>query len=405
MGYYFSALELQQKVVITIRMIFIAIIVHSITIRWLNLTKRELALKNARNRRKAEALKTQSVDAVMTENQAVVDEQLLDIPKINEQTEKIVNVLISTVLLISFWLIWENILPAFSFFDKIVLWQHSIIVNGQEAMQAVTLTNLFFAGLYIFLIGIAAINFPGVMEVLIFRNMEIESGSRYAINQLAKYTLIAIGFISVASELGGRWGQVQWLVAALTVGLGFGLQEIFANMVSGIILLFERPIRVGDTVTVDNITGRVTRIQMRATTIMDWDQKELIVPNKTFITNQVVNWTLSDPVTRIVIPIGIAYGSDVDLAYRTISETVCTTPRVLTEPKPNIYFIGFGDSSLDFTIRVYVNELSHRLPVTHDIHVRLTEALRKQGIEIPFPQRDVHVHTVNNTLAGGVVRS
>ncbi|TXL05692.1 hypothetical protein BMR09_09645, partial [Methylococcaceae bacterium CS3] len=113
----------------------------------------------------------------------------------------------------------------------------------------------------------------------IFRNLEVEAGSRYAINQLAKYILITLGFISVANELGGRWEQVQWLVAALTVGLGFGLQEIFANMVSGIILLFERPIRVGDTVTVDNISGRVMRIQMRATTIMDWDHKELKFPN------------------------------------------------------------------------------------------------------------------------------
>jgi len=105
-------------------------------------------------------------------------------------------------------------------------------------------------------------------------------------------------------------------VAALSVGLGFGLQEIFANMVSGIILLFERPIRVGDTVTIDGITGKVIRIKMRATTLIDMDQKDLIVPNKTFITNQLVNWTLSDPVTRVVIPVGIAYGSDVELAHR-----------------------------------------------------------------------------------------
>jgi potassium efflux system protein len=138
-------------------------------------------------------------------------------------------------LLISFWVIWKNILPAFSFIDDIVLWQHIVLINNQEIIQAVTLTNLFIASLYIFLISIATINFPGVMEILIFRNLDIEAGSRYAINQLAKYTLITLGFILVANELGGSWGKVQWLVAALTVGLGFGLQEIFANMVSGII--------------------------------------------------------------------------------------------------------------------------------------------------------------------------
>ncbi|MCK5355704.1 MAG: mechanosensitive ion channel, partial [Methyloprofundus sp.] len=348
MGYYVSALELEQKIIMTLRVTIIAIIVYSIIIRWLGLTKRELALKNARNQHKADELNAQSPDVVAVDTVIVPDETLLNIPKINAQTEKIVNVLVSTMLLLSFWLIWRNIFPAFSFTDNITLWQHLVVANGQESLQGVTLTNLFLAGLYIFLIGIAVINFPGVMEMFVFRHLEVEAGSRYAVNQLAKYFLITMGFISIASELGGSWAQVQWLVAALTVGLGFGLQEIFANMVSGIILLFERPVRVGDTVTVDNITGRVARIQMRATTITDWDRKELVVPNKTFITNQLINWTLTDPVTRIVIPLGISYDADVDLAQRIIAETLESVPLVLKDPEPNIFFIGFGDSSLDF---------------------------------------------------------
>ncbi|TXK99361.1 hypothetical protein BMR05_05440 [Methylococcaceae bacterium HT4] len=133
----------------------------------------------------------------------------------------------------------------------------------------------------------------------------------------------------------------------------------------------------------------------------NWEtsDKELIVPNKTFITNQLVNWTLSDPVTRIVIQLGISYGADIDLAYRTIEEAVCSTPFVLEDPEPNIYFQGFGDSSLDFSIRVYVSEPAYRMRVTHDLHVRLLKALRKQGIEIPFPQRELHVHSLSTALA------
>jgi len=209
------------------------------------------------------------------------------------------------------------------------------------------------------------------MELLLFRRMSIETGSRYAINQLAKYLLVSIGFIAVANELGGSWAQVQWLVAALGVGLGFGLQEIFANLVSGIILLFERPIRVGDTVTIGDITGKVSRIQMRATTIIDWDQKELVVPNKTFITNQLVNWTLSDAITRIVIPVSIAYGSDVERVYEILMETVQTTPMVLAEPEPCVLLMEFGESSLHFSVRVFVSEMANRLPVIHDLHIRL----------------------------------
>ncbi|TXK93348.1 hypothetical protein BMR02_15360 [Methylococcaceae bacterium HT1] len=117
------------------------------------------------------------------------------------------------------------------------------------------------------------------------------------------------------------------------------------------------------------------------------------------MTNQLVNWTLSDPVTRIVIQLGISYGADIDLAYRTIEEAVCSTPFVLEDPEPNIYFQGFGDSSLDFSIRVYVSEPAYRMRVTHDLHVRLLKALRKQGIEIPFPQRELHVHSLSTALA------
>ncbi|OQK18482.1 hypothetical protein AU255_11900 [Methyloprofundus sedimenti] len=402
MGYYISALELQQKAIITLRMIFIAIIVHSLILRWLGLTKRELALKNARTKSKSEGLKSQRSESSNVEKNIAVDNELLDIPKINEQTEKIVNALISTFLLIGFWLVWKDMLPAFSFIDNIVLWQQTVMINSVETLQAVTLSNLIIASLYTFLIIIAVINFPGVMEVFVFRSLEIEAGSRYAINQLAKYALITLGFILVANELGGSWGKVQWLVAALTVGLGFGLQEIFANMVSGIILLFERPIRVGDTVTVDNISGRVSRIQMRATTIIDWDQKELIIPNKAFITNQLVNWTLTDSVTRVVIPLGISYDADVELAHKVILAAVSSTPLVLKVPEPSVFFLEFGDSSLNFSIRFYVSELAHRLPVTHDLHLRLIAALRQEGIEIPFPQRDLHIRSLSADFPGKI---
>ncbi len=388
-GYYLSALELQQKVIISLRVIFIAVIVHSLIIRWLSLLNRKMALNNARKKNEAHDLSPQ--DAL------ILEEQILDISKINQQTTKIVNVSILVGVAVSAWFVWQNIFPAFSFLDNIVLWQHTVMMDNQTVLQAITLTDLCFSGLYLFIIVTAVINFPGLMEVLFFQHSDIEPGSLYAINQLAKYVMITIGFIAIASRLGGSWSQVQWLVAALTVGLGFGLQEIFANMVSGIILLFERPIRVGDTVTVDNITGRVTRIQMRATTLLDWDKKELIVPNKTFITNQLINWSLTSPMTRIVIPLGISYDADVKLAYKVIEEAVKSSSLILESPEPTVIFTGFGESSLDFSIRVYVSELDQRLPAKHDLHMRLLEALREAGIEIPFPQRDLHIRSTNET--------
>lgn len=172
-------------------------------------------------------------------------------------------------------------------------------------------------------------------------------------------------------------------------------------MVSGIILLFERPIRVGDTVTVGDITGKVSRIQIRATTIVDWDQRELVVPNKVFITDKLVNWTLTDPVTRVVIPIGIAYGSDEELAMRIFKQVSEETSLILKTPEPSVFFVGFGESSLDFSLRVYVRNMEDRLPVTDELHRRINRAFKEHNIEIPFPQRDLHIRS--SALANGQI--
>jgi potassium efflux system protein len=393
-GYYLSALELQQKLIVTLRLIFLTVMVHALVFRWLTLVNRQLAITNAIQKRKTAAT-TEKHLAGSDDPVLPVDEQQIDIPKINAQTIKLLNVFIGFTLVIGFWMIWKNILPAFSFLDRIVLWQHLVNVDHQESYQPTTLTNLMLAGLYIFIAVVAVRNFSGVMELLLFRRISIEAGGRYAVNQLAKYVLFSIGFISVANELGGSWSQVQWLVAALSVGLGFGLQEIFANLVSGIILLFERPIRVGDTVTIGTVTGKVSRIQMRATTLIDVDQKDLIVPNKTFITSQLINWTLSDPITRVVIPVGIAYGSDIELAHKVMIDTVRSTPMVLADPEPSVLLVGFGESSLNFSIRVYVSELSNRLSVTNDLLSRLEKTLREHKIGIPSAERDIQVLSVS----------
>ncbi|MGZ8880650.1 MAG: mechanosensitive ion channel domain-containing protein [Methylosarcina sp.] len=393
-GYYLSALELQQKIIVTLRWSFLLIIIYDLVIRWLTLINRQLALKNARQKRKAATQSDKSSGVGGEEPIVPVEEQLIDIPKINAQTIKLLNVFTAFSVFAGFWIIWKNILPAFSFLERIELWRHVVKIDNQEIYQPITMANLMLAGLYIFITVVSVRNFSGVMEILVFRRWSIEAGERYAVIQLAKYFLIAIGFISVANELGGSWSEVQWLVAALGVGLGFGLQEIFANLVSGIILLFERPIRIGDTVTIGDVTGKVSRIQMRATTLIDWDQKELIVPNKTFITSQLVNWSLSDAITRIVIPVGIAYDSDVEFAHKVMMETVKATPKILADPAPSVVLIGFGENSLQFSIRIFVNELSDRLPVTHDLHVRLEKALKENHISIPYPHRDVYVHQV-----------
>jgi len=183
-------------------------------------------------------------------------------------------------------------------------------------------------------------------------------------------------------------------VAALGVGIGFGLQEIVANFISGLIILFERPIRVGDVVTIGDRDGTVTKIRIRATTLRDWDGKELLVPNKEFITGRLLNWTLSDPQTRLVIPVGIAYGSNVELALRILMDVVSNHPAVLEDPEPSVLFLGFGDSSLNLVARCFVGRMDQRMPTTSDLHRAIDNAFKEAGIVIAFPQRDMHLDAV-----------
>ncbi|WKJ92407.1 mechanosensitive ion channel [Methylomonas montana] len=391
-GYYQSALELQGKLVLTLRLLFLTVLFQGLVLRWLRNTERKLALKNARQKRKQ--VEQAAVASASIEGSYPLEEELLDISKINQQSHKLLTTMVMVSLLVGCWMIWSDILPALTVFDQVVLWQHSQVVDGKDILQPITLINLLACLVYSGLAFVFASNFPALVDLITVGKFEMTAGSRYALIQLVRYSLVTVAFLAVANEMGGSWSQVQWLVAALSVGLGFGLQEIFANMVSGIILLFERPIRVGDTVTVGDVTGRVSRIQMRATHIVDWDRKELVVPNKIFITDRLINWTLSDTVTRVVVPVSVAYGTNVEMVEQILTDAVKSIAEVLCDPEPVVTFVGFGDSALQFKIHVFVRELSDRAVVTHRLHTQIYEALLAHHIEIPYPQRDVHIRSV-----------
>jgi potassium efflux system protein len=237
---------------------------------------------------------------------------------------------------------------------------------------------------------IASKNLPGLLEITILTRLPVDAGARYAFTTLCRYAITAVGILLAFNTIGFRWSSVQWLVAALGVGLGFGLQEVVANFICGLIVLFERPFRVGDTVTIGETNGTVSRIRIRATTIVDWDRKELIVPNKEFITGRLINWSLSDPIVRFTVTVGIAYGSDTELAEKLLLKVLDENPLVLKDPRPTAYFLGFGDNSLNFELRLFINNIDNRLPVQHELHKAIDREFRKTGIVIAFPQRDVH---------------
>jgi len=183
--------------------------------------------------------------------------------------------------------------------------------------------------------------------------------------------------------------------AAMTVGLAFGLQEIFANLVSGIIILFERPIRVGDVVTVGNVSGTVSRIRIRATTITDFDRKELIVPNKHFITQQVLNWTLSDAIIRVTFPISVSRGSEVERVKGILMDLANLHDMVLKEPEPSVIFKGFGPGALQFDLRVFIRREDYAL-VLDALNTAIEEGLKKADIEIAVDRQEIQVRSARD---------
>jgi potassium efflux system protein len=238
---------------------------------------------------------------------------------------------------------------------------------------------------------VAAKNLPALIEIVLLQATSVTAGTRYAVKTLVSYVITAAAFLTAFGTLGLSWSQVQWLVAALSVGIGFGLQEIVANFISGLIILFERPVRVGDVVTIGDTTGVVTNIQIRATTIRNWDKQELLVPNKEFITGRLLNWTLTDQINRITINVGIDYGSDSEQALELLAQVAAANPRVLKEPPPLVSFEAFGDNALMLVLRCYLETLEYRVSVTTELHKAIDTAFAAHGIGIAFPQRDIHV--------------
>lgn len=400
MGYQYTAHELGESMVETFYLILGIVVARALVLRWLRVAERKLKLSQMRQKLEAaRAARDEEGEEDEGELPVDLDEDELDLDTINEQSRKLLRTVVIISVVIGLWMVWAEVLPALKILEEVELWKHSVLdEEGGSKFQPVSLADLIMAFLVAVITAVAARNLPGVMEIAILQRLPMDRGSRYAMTTITSYIIVGVGIVVGFNTIGVRWAQVQWLIAALGVGLGFGLQEIFANFMSGLIILFERPIRVGDTVTVGNVDGIVTRIRIRATTITNWDRKELIIPNKTFITGELINWTLSDSIVRIIVPVGIAYGSDTALAQKLLEEAADKNPWVMDDPKPMVHFMGFGDSSLNFEIRIFLQGTGNLLSTRHELHLAIDSAFRKNGIEISFPQRDLHLRSAETSI-------
>jgi potassium efflux system protein len=256
--------------------------------------------------------------------------------------------------------------------------------------SSMTLWHIFRFALAVVVTLLLVKNVPGVLELFLRRRTRLDPGARIAAITLVRYAITIAGASLAFSHLGVSWSKIQWLAAALTFGLGFGLQEIVANFISGLILLLERPVRVGDAVTIGNLQGRVSRIHIRATTITLWDKSEMIVPNKEFITTKLINWTLSDSKRRVDIPLRVTYDADLATVKSTLLEVARQHPDVLTDPPPVALLLEFGDDALKFELRYFV-DFGQGLKTRDELHVAIDRAFREKGIEFALPQLNIKV--------------
>ena len=389
-GYYYTALNLITHLINT----YIAWVVWSFVrytiYRGITVASRRLAYRRLQEKRQQ---KQQDNPEASKSDEVVINEQEegLALNDVRNQLLRFADLFIWTALFAILYYVWSDLVTVVSYLRDITLWQQTSTTEAGVVTETISLFNLIVALIIVVITYILVRNIQGILEVLIFSRVKLSQGTPYTITTLLTYALVAVGGAWAFSTLGMSWSKLQWLFAALSVGLGFGMQEIFANFVSGIILLFERPIRVGDTVTINDVTGTVAKIRIRAITMIDPDRKEVIVPNKSFVTGQVTNWALSNTVTRLVVSVGVAYGSDLELVKRLLLQAANELPTVLRDPEPRALFLNFGASTLDHELRVYVGQVADRNDTLDALNRRVNELFAENNIDIAFNQLDIFI--------------
>jgi potassium efflux system protein len=398
--YAHTAGELARHLYRTMTLIVILLVARAIVLRFVLVSRQVLAIGLAKSGRTRE-----STSANVTSDGMELQESAESLPSfetIDRRTRSMVRWLVVLGTIIGAWFIWRDIIPAFSFLTRHEVWTYT---SEGQAPAVVSLADLMVGLIALIFTLVMTKNAPDVVDTALLARLPIDAAARFAIITVVRYVILIVGLVIALGAIGLGWSRIHWLAAAVTVGLGFGLQEIFANFISGLIILFERPIRIGDTVTVGDISGTVARIQIRATTIMGWDRKELIIPNKEFVTGKVINWTLSDSMLRLVIPVGIAYDANPHEAEALLRKVAHEHPLVLDHPEPVVLFGEFGASSLNFELRVFVSGIDHLVRVRHELHLAIEREFREAGIEIPFPQTDIRVRSFPQGTGNGGPRT
>ncbi|MBL0666830.1 mechanosensitive channel MscK [Aeromonas jandaei] len=384
LGYYYTALKLTGRLIESFYLLIIWSLVYRTALRGLELAARRLAYRRAVAKREHKS----SEDAEGGES---IEEQPMDLEDVSQQSLRLTRTVLLLIFGVAFYWLWSDLVAVFSYLDSMVLWHRTEGTGANAVLFPISLSDVLIGLLMLGGAWSLARNLPGLLEVLVLSKLNLAQGTAYAITTMLNYVLIGFGSLTALSMMGVQWDKLQWVAGGLSVGIGFGMKEILSNFVSGIIILFERPVRIGDTVTIGSFSGTVSRIRIRATTLTDFDRKEVIIPNQQLMTERLINWSLSDTVTRVIVRVGVAYGSDLELTRTLLKQAADENSRVLKDPAPIVYFLTFGASTLDHELRFFVSELGDRNPAVDELNRKIDQLFRENGIEIAFNQMDVYI--------------
>jgi len=408
-GYLATSQALLARLETSVAIWFLLLVIYHVIRRWMLIQRRRLAFERAKNKR-AEMLAhrargEEEPHPSSLEGAAEMEVSEVNLDTISEQSLRLVRSILMLVALVSVIILWSEIHSAFGFLENISLWDVTSTVQGVESIEPITLGAVLIAILVLIITTQLVRNLPALLELAILQHLSLTPGTGYAITTITKYLLLLIGGLVGFSMIGIEWAKLQWLVAALGVGLGFGLQEIFANFISGLIILFEKPIRIGDTVTIRDLTGSVTKINTRATTISDWDRKEIIVPNKAFITEQFINWSLSDSVTRVVLSIPAPSDANSEEVAQILLTAAHRCSLVIDTPPPEAFLVDLQQGIQIFELRIYAAEMGHRMPLRHELHQLILAGFRQHGIDMPFPPFQMRLESLNGKKTSNTLSS
>lgn len=389
-GYYYTAVELINRAALSFYTISAYILLKCLSIRTLAVIKayvfhKNLNLKSQNQKQSLMPDRSGSMVLPFDRKGKPYKQEILHFDFINISAFKVINSILLCLTAVCLYLQWNDLAGVLGYLDNFHLWETQDSIAGSLTVTGyLSLADILFALLFLAATWLLNRRVPSLLEKLfLLRSTDSRCSTSYTARILTSYLIIATGLTLSAGALGISWNNLQWLVAALSVGLGFGLQEIFGNFVSGLIILFERQIRVGDIITLNNLSGTVSKIRIRATTIVSFDNKEVMIPNKSFITSALTNWSLSNTVTKLEFTVIVPCDCDLQKAREILRSIILSCSDITPDKSFSIYVTEFTDKSITLTAEVYVSEISRREPAFDYLCCETASRFEQAGIKSP----------------------